>query len=345
MLSNLKISTKLSAGFGIVLLLLVAIACTGYWGLGKLKSGICDVSGRGDKLVEYAQRTRANINMMRRYEKDLYLNIGDTTKMEEYREKWADALDHFNKRIDGMDKLVEDPKDKETLANINRKIAAYVDGFGKVYEQIKSGEIKTSQEANKAIGAYKEATHQSEEMVTEFATQIDKQTEADVKNAVTTSENIQMTMLVLSLAAFLLAAVQAFFLIRSITIPLKKVVAVAETIAAGDLTTKIEVTSTDETGQLLASMKTMTENLHNIINQVSNTSNQVASAGNELHPMRVRSPQEQKRLPPRPARLLLPEKRCRLPARISPVTVSWPQKWLTALPKPLKMVQRLLKRQ
>jgi methyl-accepting chemotaxis protein len=283
MFSNIKISTRLSAGFGIVLLLLVAIACTGYWGLGKLKFGISDLSERSAKLVEYSQRTRANINMMRRYEKDLYLNIGDDSKVEGYKKKWTEALDHFRQRVDAMAKLVDAPKDKETIGIIKNNIDRYVEGFGKVYEQIKSGTIKTPQEANEAIGKYKEATHQSETMVTEFATQIDKQTEVDVKNAISTSNDIQISMLVLSLVAFMLAAVQAFFLIRSITIPMKKVVAVAETIAAGDLTVKVEVTSTDETGQLLASMQTMTKNLHKIINQVSATSNQVASAGSQLY--------------------------------------------------------------
>jgi len=283
MLANFSIRTRLSAGFGVVLLLLVVIACTGYWGLGKLKFGITDLSGRSAKLVEYAQRTRANINMMRRYEKDLYLNIGDVAKMEEYRKKWGDALDHFRKRMDEMAKLADAPTDRDAIATINKNIASYVDGFGKVYEQIKSGEIKTPQEANKAIGVYKEATHQSEAMVTEFATHIDKQTEVDVKNAVSTGKNIQVTLLVLSIAVFLLAAIQAFLLIRSITAPLKKVVALAGTIATGDLTARVEVTSGDETGQLVASMKAMTENLHHIINQVSTTSNQVAAAGSQLH--------------------------------------------------------------
>ena len=47
------------------------------------------------KLVEYAQRARANINMMRRYEKDMFMNIGDGAKTDEYRKKWDESLGHF----------------------------------------------------------------------------------------------------------------------------------------------------------------------------------------------------------------------------------------------------------
>jgi len=87
-----------------------------------------------------------------------------------------------------------------------------------------------------------------------------------------------------SLSLLLFALVLVIFnrIVRSISGQLKQAVSVADSIASGDLTTTVRVTSKDEVGQLLEAMRIMTDNLRNIINQVSGTSSQVASASNQL---------------------------------------------------------------
>ncbi|MFA7405869.1 MAG: methyl-accepting chemotaxis protein [Pelobacteraceae bacterium] len=91
----------------------------------------------------------------------------------------------------------------------------------------------------------------------------------------------------LSIAAIilgvLLASAIGVMIARSITKPLAMGVAVANRLARGDLTVDVIVTGKDETGQLMAAMKEMTEHLRNIIGQVASTSNQVASAAVQLN--------------------------------------------------------------
>ena len=264
MFSNLKMSSKLIFGFSFVLLFLVIVGSTGYWGLNKMKFELSDVSERTSKLVEYAQRSRANINIMRRFEKDMFLNIEDATKVEGYKKEWANALDHFRQRIDAMAKLLDAQKDKDTVADINKNISVYADGMNKVYEKIKSGEIKTSQEGNKAIGEYKEATRRSESMVMEFAQQIDSQADNDVKNAISVSNNIQMSMLILSVVAVILSITLAVLIIKGLLKQLggdpKQVSEIAKMVAIGNFSQEISLASGD-TGSVMASMKEMVENL------------------------------------------------------------------------------------
>jgi methyl-accepting chemotaxis protein len=289
MLSNLKISTRLISSAVITLIFLVSICGSGYWGIQKMNWHIKDISSSEARLVEYAQRSRANINMMRRYEKDMYMNISDAAKVEEYKKKWEGALEHFHARLDASAKLLDSVKDKEAISAINKNIDIYAAGFYKVYTQIKSGEISTTQDANKAIGQYKEATRQSEAMVTDFAKQMDKVMIEQVTDAIADSDKIQMAMLVIAAVATVIALLQSIVVIRSITAPLSRAVSVADTIAAGDLTAKVEVTSTDEIGHLMMAMKTMSENLHNIISQVSTASLQVAAAASQLNSTAVRT--------------------------------------------------------
>ena len=288
MLKNLKIKTRLYVSSGIAILFIAIIGITGYLGMEKMEANVDDLASNDAKLVEYAQRERANINMLRRYEKDLFMNIGDSAKMDEYKKKWDTTLEHFNKRMDESAKLLSDPsspdgaKDKETLSNIKKNMDSYEKGFAKVYERIKAGEITSTQDANKAIGQYKEATHQSEAMVEEFAKKMDKQMGEMVKETITTSNKIQMTLIIVVIAAGLIAIIQALFIIRSITAPLAKLVSISNTVASGDLTVSVEVTSKDEVGELMGAMKRMTDNLRLIIGEVSDASGQVASAADQL---------------------------------------------------------------
>ncbi|MCU4122419.1 methyl-accepting chemotaxis protein, partial [Variovorax sp. N23] len=62
--------------------------------------------------------------------------------------------------------------------------------------------------------------------------------------------NLTMLLIICSALSLVLGVGLAWTLVRSITQPLRRAVAVAEAVAAGDLTSRIDVTSTDETGQL-----------------------------------------------------------------------------------------------
>ena len=69
---------------------------------------------------------------------------------------------------------------------------------------------------------------------------------------------------------------------RSITQPINKAVKVAETVASGDLGSDIEVRSNDETGQLLAALKRMNDNLRGIVGQVHNSSDSIATGSSQI---------------------------------------------------------------
>ncbi|MBA4175797.1 MAG: methyl-accepting chemotaxis protein [Leptothrix sp. (in: Bacteria)] len=69
---------------------------------------------------------------------------------------------------------------------------------------------------------------------------------------------------------------------RSITGPIHQAVKVAQTVAAGDLTSPITVTRRDETGQLLAALKQMNESLLGIVNEVRLSSDSIATGSAQI---------------------------------------------------------------
>ncbi|MFT5532679.1 MAG: methyl-accepting chemotaxis protein [Candidatus Paceibacteria bacterium] len=84
------------------------------------------------------------------------------------------------------------------------------------------------------------------------------------------------------IVAALFAGAVAMLMIRNIVQPLLKAVRVAEMVAAGDLTSKIEVRSRDETGQLLAALKLMNDSLVGIVGQVRDGTATIAAASDQM---------------------------------------------------------------
>lgn len=83
-------------------------------------------------------------------------------------------------------------------------------------------------------------------------------------------------------AAAVIGALVAWGLVRSITRPISMAVGVAETVAAGDLRSTIEVTSTDETGQLLSALKAMNDKLAEIVGRVRMSSDSIATGAAQI---------------------------------------------------------------
>jgi methyl-accepting chemotaxis protein len=74
----------------------------------------------------------------------------------------------------------------------------------------------------------------------------------------------------------------AWLLTRSITRPLSQAIRVAEAVAAGDLSTRIEADGRDETSQLLAALRRMSEGLTDIVGQVRASSDSIATGSSQI---------------------------------------------------------------
>ncbi|HZW22545.1 methyl-accepting chemotaxis protein [Noviherbaspirillum sp.] len=84
------------------------------------------------------------------------------------------------------------------------------------------------------------------------------------------------------LFGLLLAAAVGAWVIRSIMLPLNDAVKLAESIAAGDLTQRVEIRSNDETGHLLQALKNMNDSLAGIVARVRGGTDAIQNASSEI---------------------------------------------------------------
>jgi len=97
------------------------------------------------------------------------------------------------------------------------------------------------------------------------------------------SNNTTVTLvLTITLAALLLGIIFSYFISRSITRPINRVVVIANQLAKGDLTITVEQGAKDEIGQLFTALGNTVTNLRAIVGQISGASQEVASSAQQL---------------------------------------------------------------
>jgi len=282
MLKNMKIGTRLLLSFGLILLLLISVAGTGYWGVKEGESTVDTLLDSEGRLAEHSSRARANILGMRRYEKDIFLNLADAKKVEGYLQKWAEEAAKTSERVADLEKAVIHQDDKEKIKEIKDNFNAYRAGFGKAAASIKEGRIKTVTEANDAIADYKAESHKMEESAVSLAREANKAMQ-EAKGVIDKATQEVVLMLIgISLFAIAISVLLSILVTRSIKRPLQLGVETADRLASGDLTFEIGATAKDETGMLLAAMGNMVNKLREIVSEVKSATDNVASGSQEL---------------------------------------------------------------
>jgi methyl-accepting chemotaxis protein len=142
-------------------------------------------------------------------------------------------------------------------------------------DQRAKGKALATDQMLPAMAAYE----QSVQELTKYETGLLEAAKNKVEDVVASGKRI---LLICGSCALVLGVVLAWILTQSITVPLKKAVSIAESVAAGDLATSVIVTSSDEAGQLMSALKNMTENLNEIVSRVRISSDTIATASMEV---------------------------------------------------------------
>ncbi len=276
MLKNIKIGQRLSLGFGVVLAMLVTVAAVGYSSMSSSASVSTRILDDDIPLVQAGHKIHATTLELRRFEKDMFLNLGNAEKEADYLARWTDQRTRLHEALtgaEGVPALAE--IDREALRVMKREADGYEEALHKVLAQIRAGAITTPQDANVAMSAHKDTIRSLEERAAEFGTRHASVMEPLTKMVDEANAHI-FWMLVTVLVAILTCIMIGFFITRSITGPLRQAVEAADRVAEGDITVSITADSHDEAGQLLSAMERMVRGLKEMANAAS------AIAGGDL---------------------------------------------------------------
>ncbi|MGK5060228.1 methyl-accepting chemotaxis protein [Janthinobacterium sp. LB2P49] len=278
-LTQFKIGTRLGIGFAVVLGLLVAVLLVGLYSMGQLSARTHDIVA--DKNVKMAAANTMSDNV-----RNITLAItsivvaptealvqAELAKIGEARKKYGAAKETLQKKIS---------TDKETalMAELDAALKSGAPLNNKVIELRNAGQTEeaiaflTQQAAPSlkiVLGALDSLVAYEAQQAAQAAT-----------DAETLSTSARASMIALGSVAVLLGAFVAWIITRSITHPINAAVAVAETVASGDLSSHIVVNSSDETGRLLGALKAMNTSLLGVVAQVRSGTDAISTASSEI---------------------------------------------------------------
>ena len=184
--------------------------------------------------------------------------------------------------LKGYEKEIDDSEDRQIFEKFKTSYEKYLS----VQRQILEGVLSSPERADEIKMANGPLADDADQMMV-FLNQLIKFNKrgavyaADQTNKVF---NAAVFMIVVALIIILiLMIVIAVVLTRSIVSPLAEAVVVADRIADGDLTQRIKINGSDEPAHLLIALKKMQISLHDTIKRISESSNMLASASEELH--------------------------------------------------------------
>lgn len=279
MFANMKIGVRLTLGFAIVLALMAALAVIGI-------NGMATVEGRLDDIVKNnVYKTRLNndmatsLNDVQRLMRTLLL-LKDPAAQATQRKSIEVARSKYNEAFDALEKTTASEKGKTIRGKIKGFAAAARALNDKVIELSTAGKAEESlkllmDEARPASQKWQEAVNEN------TALQEENITAASAAASKGYDSAFQL-MLTLASVAIVFGALLAWFLTRSITGPVNQALKVANHLAEGDLTVRIDSVSKDETGQMLQAMSNMISKLSVVVADVNGGAQNLASASEEV---------------------------------------------------------------
>ncbi len=265
MLNNWKIGKRLGVAFGISIILVAVVALTGFWGLSQTVQTTYAILHHDAKMMEQASQAQANGLGLRRFEKDLFLNIGDKQKESDYSDKWnkehADLIENLN-MLDRMSTL---PEDKEVVHLLLTDLSTYTIGFQSVSQRISDNKIKSPKDANVAMTPFKDDIRRMDTTLEAFAVKNVERMNAKEKVVVDTETRTRGVMWIIFIAGIILVTLMTVGVTRSITKPILEVVSIAERLAEGQTDFAIESRGKDETGSLMVAMKQMIDSNNEMV--------------------------------------------------------------------------------
>ncbi|MBS1186875.1 MAG: methyl-accepting chemotaxis protein [Burkholderiaceae bacterium] len=278
-MKNWKIGTRLGIGFALVVLLLMVVIGVSINRLALVNDSSTHIVQERLPKVDMARDVKDELNLIARGNRNILLVTEpeqvkfELDRMAKSRKAIADLMLKLEKQATTEEERAIFKK----LADIRAPYVEAVGRFMKLMDERKKDEARDL--LLKDIRKMQSAYFAVLEQFIAFQENLIKKAE---QQATDTYKVARILLLVLGGIAVAMAAVVAFVSTRSITRPMHEAVRIADTVSSGDLTHRIEVHSTDETGHLMQALKNMNDSLLNIVGKVRADTDTIATASAQI---------------------------------------------------------------
>jgi len=283
-LNDVKIGTRLVAGSAVVLALLLLAAGIGVMRIEQLRGKTQEITNVNDAEARLA-------TTMGQAVLDLRIGLGnaatmsdaageheETERVAQDTKRYADARDKLAQRFSAPGPVMA--RKQELLADADKKAAAAAPVIARVLELGASGHNDDAARLlMQELRPLQKAWSGALDAIVQFEEQRNEQLLASVESDYHGARALIVSLIGLTIA---FGAVVTGFITRSITLPILDAVRLAETVASGDLTSKIAAGSGDETGRLLSALRDMNGSLVEIVSEVRAGTDTIAASSLQI---------------------------------------------------------------
>lgn len=229
----------------------------------KINKNYNDLLDEEAELAFHALNVEVSMLQLRRYEKDILINIGKADAQKGYLEKFNENFKKLKENSERAEKLLQEldgvPEELKTkFKGMMTNIEAYEKGFNSVFKSLSEDSTITIAKANELMAPFKKEVHElqtlSEELANYAQDRIDKDQEVVDSNA----KILMFAAVFIMLIGIALITLGMRQLITSITVPLQKA---GKIVASGNLREMLTVSADDEIGELMKAFNNMSERL------------------------------------------------------------------------------------
>ena len=277
--NNLKIASKLLLSFSIAIVLSIFLGVFSIIQLSKVNEAATAVATNWLPSIQVLGRVKMAMARIRSFEQQhiLATTPEDMQTAEKNAAKQIEDLLSLQKKYES---LISEEEEKKIYSEVAKSITVFLAEHAKIIEY---SSTRTKEEAITLMRG--ESTKVYRVMVVE----IDKLADVNDAGAEKSSELAWKTysdsrtwIIVLIIVIAVLSFTFAYWIARLISVKLNEAVTIANTIAGGNLNQQIQVTSGDQTGLLLQALKEMNGSLQNIVGQVRDGTDTIATASAQI---------------------------------------------------------------
>ncbi len=283
-MKNLKIGIRLGLGFAALLILLVAGATFGLRQVSKLNDRVEAITSVDEGKLLSLGKVQFAVGLRAIAARNLVL-VSDPAKQKGDIELVTSAQKDIDAGLAELNTLMKVPgnasaEERSVLEKLTALEALYLPIANKIAGLATTQQVDAAKTAlvNECMPLLKQVIA----TIADFNTLLRGNAKANVLEAESAYQASKITMIAISAFSLVLGCLIAWWLTRSISRPLQEAVIIAQNVSAGDLTSKIEVKSRDELGQLMQALKTMNDNLLQIVSDVRQGTDTIATASSEI---------------------------------------------------------------
>jgi methyl-accepting chemotaxis protein len=278
-IGNLKIGTRLGAAFALPLSLMVVVAGIGYFSLQSADHYLDDIVHDNVVKMNLVGDMSEQVHIVSRVLRTVIL-LEDPAQIASEVNKIADGRAKYDRAWTELQKMPASEQGKALRAKIDaaraetRSVNDRVIELARAQKDEEAIELLLKQSAPK-VAAWQAALDENVEL---------QRNNNEESYTAAHAADVRAGILLGSITALaiVLSAFAAWLITRSITRPLSQAVKVAQTVASGDLTSHIESSARDETGQLMQALKDMNDSLVGIVGNVRQGTDTIATASSQI---------------------------------------------------------------